>query len=83
MKIPKRPFALLGLMLLALTAGCGEWPLEGGLQFRDSNSGAKAGLVFQGRAKPRASLRMPITDPDGNVIGMADLRGGPVVEASK
>lgn len=76
---------LIGTMAVFGTAlpSCSEYPLTGSLMLRDPNSGAKGGLVFQGSAKPRASLRMPIHDDQGNLIGMADLSGGPQVEATK
>ena len=74
-----------GLPLFLLAAGslcmvstlpsCSGVPLTGSLSYRDPKSGAKGGLVFEPGAPPRASVRVPIYDERGELVGMGDLSG--------
>ena len=73
---------LLPLAFFFLCAGClflpscsGEYPLTGSISYRDPNSGAKGGLVFEPGKAPRASVRIPVYDEFGNIIGVGELSG--------
>lgn len=62
--------------MLALLPSCGykEYPFTGSITYRDPQSGAKAGLDYTPGAPPRASVRVPVYDPQtGDLIGMAGL----------
>ena len=71
----------LGLLLFCglgflFFPSCAEYPLQGGIYYRDSNSGAKGGLTFRPGQKPEAFIKVPIYDEEtGALIGSADLRG--------
>lgn len=59
----------------------GEYPLTGTISYRDPNSGAKGGLTFSPGVAPRATLKVPIYDPQsGEMIGLADLQAELPVE---
>jgi len=76
-------FCGLGFLFLP---SCAEYPLTGGIFYRDINSGAKGGLTFRPGQKPEAFIKVPIYDEaTGALIGSADLRGplAGVVEPSK
>lgn len=78
--------ALFALAALVLTPSCGTrgWPVTGSISFRDQQSGAKAGMVFEHGAAPRATVKVPIYDKDsGELVGMADLTGEIPVRAEK
>lgn len=71
---------LVWCMALVTMAGClvsctsGEWPVTGSITYRDPGSGAKGGLTFSPGAAPRASVKVPIYDPEtGRLIGLTDL----------
>lgn len=75
MKTPS--ILLFAVCAIALgLASCGtEYPLTGSLTYRDPESGAKAGLVFTPGAPPKASVKVPVYDPEtGELVGMADLQ---------
>jgi hypothetical protein len=73
------PLVLLlvaGSALLALPSCSGTgYPLTGSISYRDPGSGAKGGLVFEEGKAPRASVRIPVYDEDGNLIGVGELSG--------
>lgn len=46
--------------------------VSGNVYYRDAESGAKGGLVFQD-GKASGYLRYPVVDADGNVVGMVDI----------
>lgn len=75
------PLALMltaGLLIATALPSCSGsgYPLSGSISYRDPNTGAKGGLVFEEGKKPRASVRVPIYDPEtGELVGMADLSG--------
>lgn len=79
----------LGLILfigvLFLPSCSGEYPLTGSITFRDPNTGAKGGLVFEPGSSPRASVRVPVYDEEGNLIGVGELSGplSKEIEAAK
>ena len=73
---------LLPLAFFFLCAGClflpscsGEYPLTGSISYRDPETGAKGGLVFEPGKAPRASVRIPVYDEFGNIIGVGELSG--------
>ena len=83
------PLGLLlfcGLGFLFLPSCSGEYPITGQISYRDPASGAKGGLVFEPGKAPRASVRVPVYDPNtGELIGVGEL-SGPLarrIEASK
>lgn len=68
----------LGILLLCALAllflpSCGTG-LSGMLSYRDVESGAKGGLVFDGDG-PSGFVRVPIYDEGGKLVGEANLRG--------
>ncbi len=65
-------FALTGLLLIP---SCADFPLTGQIQYRDAQSGAKAGLVFTANEAPRASVRVPVYDENGKLIGVGEVSG--------
>lgn len=68
-------FATAGLMGFSLPSCMPkDYPVTGSIYYRDSESGAKAGLTFAPGKPPTATLRVPIYDPEtGELTGMADL----------
>lgn len=66
---------LSALMILPSCADSG-YPVTGQISFRDPKSGAKGGLVFEQGKPPRASVRLPVYDPQtGELIGVGELSG--------
>jgi hypothetical protein len=66
---------LAAVMFLPSCADTG-YPLTGQISYRDPNSGAKGGLVFEQGKPPRASVRVPVYDPQtGELIGVGELSG--------
>jgi hypothetical protein len=73
-----RPLPLLILLtgILALASCGGNYPVTGSISYRDPNSGAKGGLVFEPGKAPRASVRVPVYHPEtGELIGVGELSG--------
>ena len=71
----------IGLGLAALfTAGtltsCADYPLRGSAYYRDSGTGAKAGVHFIPGGPPLPFFRADIRDEDGVVVGAVDLQSG-------
>lgn len=70
------PLALFCLAAACLLPSCTGYPLTGSIAYRDPQSGAKGGLVFTPGAPPRASVRVPVYDPQtGELIGVGELSG--------
>jgi hypothetical protein len=66
-----------------LSASCAQYPISGGLTYYDVESGAKGGLSYTQDGVARASLTVPIRDPEtGKEIGRATI-GGAVGKSSK
>lgn len=57
------PLALFCLAAACLLPSCTGYPVTGSITYRDPQSGAKGGLVFTPGAPPRASVRVPVYDP--------------------
>lgn len=75
--------ATAGLLCAALPS-CAEYPVSGSVTLRDEESGAKGALAWTAGSKPRTSLRVPFYNDGGNLVGHAELHGGPrVVTATK
>ncbi len=72
--LPLALFLLTGMWLLPSCSGSG-YPLSGSISYRDPDSGAKGGLVFEPGKAPRASVRVPVYDEAGNLIGVGELSG--------
>jgi hypothetical protein len=75
--LPAVLFLVAGLgCLLALPSCSPDYPVIGSITLRDPKSGAKGGLVFTPGEAPRASVRVPVYDPEtGELIGMGELTG--------
>lgn len=56
-----------------LVSSCAEYPFVGHIDYIDSATGAKGGLVFAPGAGPQGHIRIPLTDANGNRIGTVDL----------
>lgn len=74
------PLALMlaaAIIVVCLPACSGSgYPLTGSITYRDAESGAKGGLVFEQGKAPRASVRVPVYDPKtGELIGVGELSG--------
>lgn len=73
-----RPLLILltGILALLLSSCAGDYPLTGIVSYREAKSGAKGGLVFEPGKAPRASVRVPVYDPEtGELIGVGELSG--------
>lgn len=67
---------LTGILALLLPSCAGDYPITGSIFYRDAQSGAKGGLVFEAGAAPRASVRVPVYHPEtGELIGVGELSG--------
>jgi hypothetical protein len=76
---------LLSSVLLLPSCADQGYPLTGQISYRDPATGAKGGLVFEPGKAPRASVRIPVYDEAGNIIGVGEI-SGPLareVEATK
>ena len=83
----------VGLLVIPLAAAilflpsCAEsgYPLVGRISYLDIETGAKGGLVFESGKAPRASVRVPVYDELGNLIGVGELTGpvAPEIDATK
>jgi len=51
------------------------YPLVGQISYRDPETGAKGGLVFEPGKPPRASVRIPVYDEQGKLIGVGQVSG--------
>jgi hypothetical protein len=71
----------LGILVIPIAASilllpsCASYPLTGIISYRDPASGAKGGLVFEPGTPPRASVRIPVYDDLGNMIGIGEVSG--------
>ena len=73
----------VGLLVIPLAAAllflpsCAEsgYPLVGRISYRDPETGAKGGLVFEAGKAPRASVSVPVYDNLGNLIGVGEVSG--------
>lgn len=72
--IPVFCMCLFAVFFLPSCAGSG-YPLTGQISYRDPESGAKGGLVFEPGKPPRASVRVPVYDENGNLIGVGEISG--------
>lgn len=71
---------LLLYLIVALTgllafSSCSDFPVTGMISYRDVETGAKGGLVFSENEAPRASVRVPVYDENGKLIGMGEVTG--------
>jgi len=83
----------VGLLVIPIAASilllpsCAEsgYPLVGRISYLDIETGAKGGLVFEAGKAPRASVRVPVYDELGNLIGVGELSGtvAPEIDATK
>lgn len=73
----------IGILVIPIAASilllpsCAEsgYPLQGQISYRDPATGAKGGLVFEPGKAPRASVRIPIYDEYGTMIGISEISG--------
>lgn len=73
----------LGFLVIPLAASIlflpscadSEYPLVGQISYLDSETGAKGGLVFEPGKPPRASVRIPVYDDQGKLIGVGQVSG--------
>lgn len=72
-----KPYRIAALVALACIAyamsGCADYPITGTITMIDPISGAKGGLTFAPGQKPSASVKAPIYDDNGDVVGMVDV----------
>lgn len=69
------PLIMLGAILALPSCADQGYPITGRISYLDPESGAKGGLVFQPGQPPRASVRIPVYDELGNLIGIGEVSG--------
>lgn len=79
--------AAIAIIALYFFTSCADqgYPLTGQISYRDPATGAKGGLVFEPGKAPRASVRIPVYDEAGNIIGVGEISGSLAreIEATK
>jgi len=71
------PLILICTVAASLLPSCGnlsEYPVTGGLFYRDPSTGAKAGLKFQD-GKGSYYGKLPLYDDQGNLVAYTELEG--------